>query len=164
MVRNSHRIAVEAWKTSCRGASVPLQEVLHKCTYEMCVRKFPRALPSACLSPKKDCKMKSRTRKMPLRTHMPTKVRMAAAIWLRVRAEKNTPMLTKPAPVKVVSDAKEMLQVALEAEIETIGRYVQRRKEAEAAQEYGLVADFDQVIADETKHRDELQQMLARWP
>ena len=68
------------------------------------------------------------------------------------------------APVRVVSDAKEMLEAALDAEVETIGRYVQRRKEAEAAEEHGLVADFDQVIADETKHRDELRQMLARWP
>jgi bacterioferritin len=57
-----------------------------------------------------------------------------------------------------------MLEVALKAEEETITRYVQRRKEAEDAREYGLAADFDQVIADETKHRDELRQMLARWP
>ena len=70
----------------------------------------------------------------------------------------------KAGPVKVVADAKEMLKVALEAEVETITRYVQRRKEAEEAEEHGLVADFDQVIADETKHRDELRQMLARWP
>ena len=70
----------------------------------------------------------------------------------------------EPAPVKVVSEPKQMLQVALDAEIETIERYVQRRKQAEEAQEHGLAADFDQVIADETKHRDELRQMLARWP
>lgn len=70
----------------------------------------------------------------------------------------------EPAPVKVVSEPKQMLQVALEAEIETIERYVQRRKQAEEAQEHGLAADFDQVIADETKHRDELRQMLAHWP
>ena len=70
----------------------------------------------------------------------------------------------EPAPVKVVQDAKQMLEVALEAEVETLARYIQRRKEAEQAEEFGLAADFDQVIADETKHRDELRQMLARWP
>ena len=32
------------------------------------------------------------------------------------------------------------------------------------AGEFGLAAQFDDVIMDETKHRDELQQMLARWP
>ena len=69
-----------------------------------------------------------------------------------------------PAPVPVVADAKAMLQAALKAEVETIDRYVNRRKQAEATGEYGLAAEFDQIIADETNHRDELQQMLARWP
>jgi bacterioferritin len=69
-----------------------------------------------------------------------------------------------PAPVTVVSDAKAMLEVALEAELEAIDRYVTRRGEAEKAREFGLATDLDTVIADETKHRDELRQMLARWP
>lgn len=69
-----------------------------------------------------------------------------------------------PAPVTVVSDAKAMLEAALKAEVETIDRYVTRRRQAEEAQEFGLAADFDTLIADETKHRDELRLMLARWP
>jgi bacterioferritin len=64
----------------------------------------------------------------------------------------------------VVGEAKAMLKTALDAEVETIGRYVQRRKDAEAAGEHGLAAEFDTIIADETHHRDELSQMLARWP
>jgi hypothetical protein len=47
------------------------------------------------------------------------------------------------------------------AELETTARYVPRWIDAEAAEEHGLVADRDPVIADETKHRDELRQMLA---
>jgi bacterioferritin len=70
----------------------------------------------------------------------------------------------EPAPVTVVGEAKRMLEVALEAEIETIGRYVKRRKHAEELGEYGLAVQFDDLIADESHHRDELQQMLARWP
>jgi len=81
----------------------------------------------------------------------------------KISALGGTPVAT-PAPVKVVGDAKAMLEAALEAEVETIDRYVQRRKEAEAAGEYGLAADFDTIISDETNHRDELRQMLARWP
>jgi len=81
----------------------------------------------------------------------------------KISALGGTPVAT-PAPVKVVGDAKAMLEAALEAEVETIDRYVQRRKEAEAAAEYGLAADFDTIISDETNHRDELRQMLARWP
>jgi bacterioferritin len=68
------------------------------------------------------------------------------------------------APVTVVSDAKAMLEAALQAELGTIKRYVARRREAEAAGEPGLVAEFDTIIADESNHRDELRLMLARWP
>jgi len=56
----------------------------------------------------------------------------------------------EPAPVKVV--------------LETIQRYIRRRDMAEAAGEIGLAADFDTLLADESNHRDELRQMLARWP
>lgn len=69
-----------------------------------------------------------------------------------------------PKSVKVVADAKAMIEAALEAELQTIERYVQRRQQAEAAREFGLAADFDTIIADESNHRDELRQMLARWP
>jgi bacterioferritin len=69
-----------------------------------------------------------------------------------------------PAPVTVVADAKAMIETALNAEVETIDRYVKRREQAEAAREFGLAAELDTVIADETRHRDELRQMLARWP
>ena len=69
-----------------------------------------------------------------------------------------------PAPVKVVGDAKAMLEAALQAELETIARYVTRRKQAEAAGEPGLAAEFDTLLSDESNHRDELRQMLARWP
>jgi bacterioferritin len=81
----------------------------------------------------------------------------------KISALGGTPV-AEPAPVKVVQEAKAMLEAALEAEVETIGRYVQRRKQAEDAGEYGLAAQFDDIISDETHHRDELRQMLARWP
>ena len=70
----------------------------------------------------------------------------------------------EPAPVPVVSDPKQMLQAALAAEEETIGRYLERRRQAEEAGEFGLAIQFDELISDETNHRDELRQMLARWP
>ena len=70
----------------------------------------------------------------------------------------------EPSKVTVVGDAKAMLQTALAAEEATIERYVTRRKQAEEMDEYGLAVQFDDLIADETHHRDELRQMLARWP
>lgn len=81
----------------------------------------------------------------------------------KISALGGTPAST-PAPVTVVQDAKQMLLAAHKAEVETIERYVKRRKQAEEAEEHGLAAQFDDIISDETNHRDELQQMLARWP
>ena len=81
----------------------------------------------------------------------------------KIAAMGGTPA-TEPAPVKVVKDAKGMLETALAAEEETIERYVRRRDEAIAAGEHGLAVNFDDLIADETNHRDEIRQILARWP
>jgi bacterioferritin len=81
----------------------------------------------------------------------------------KIAALGGTPAAT-PAPVKVVQDAKAMLPTALQAEMEAIDRYVQRRRQAEEAGEFGLAVQFDNIIADETSHRDELRQILARWP
>jgi bacterioferritin len=81
----------------------------------------------------------------------------------KISALGGTPAST-PSPVTVVADAKAMLEAALEAEEETIKRYIKRRKQAEAAGEHGLAAEFDTLLSDESNHRDELRQMLARWP
>jgi bacterioferritin len=81
----------------------------------------------------------------------------------KISAMGGTPA-TEPAPVKVVKDAKGMLETALAAEEETIERYVRRRDQAAAAGEHGLAVRFDDIIADETNHRDEIRQILARWP
>ncbi|HEX6644042.1 MAG TPA: ferritin-like domain-containing protein [Gemmatimonadales bacterium] len=81
----------------------------------------------------------------------------------KISAMGGTPA-AEPSKVPVVSDARQMLEKALEAEESTLERYVKRRSQAEAAGEHGLVVQFDDIIADETNHRDELRQMLARWP
>ena len=70
---------------------------------------------------------------------------------------------TMPSPVKPAKDSKEMLRNSLEDEIETIQRYVLRRKQAEALGHYGLAVEFDDLIRDESTHRDEIQMILKRW-
>jgi bacterioferritin len=70
---------------------------------------------------------------------------------------------TTPSPVKPARDSKEMLRNALEDEIETIDRYVLRRKQAEALGHYGLAVEFDDLIRDESTHRDEINMILKRW-
>jgi bacterioferritin len=99
----------------------------------------------------------------PFAAEIPEELAHAQLLADKIAALDATPPGT-PAPVKVVADAKATLEVALEAELETIDRYVERRRQAESAHEFGLAAELDTVIADETKHRDELRQMLARWP
>jgi bacterioferritin len=69
----------------------------------------------------------------------------------------------RAADVKFTDDPQQMLKNALADEVATIERYVERRRQAEEAGEVGLVVDLDDVIADETKHRDELRLMLMRW-
>lgn len=70
---------------------------------------------------------------------------------------------TVPAPVKYTEDPRQMLQNAHDDEEETVKRYVERRAQAEEAGEYGLAVQFDDLISDETSHRDELRLMLRRW-
>lgn len=69
---------------------------------------------------------------------------------------------TRAADVRYTEVADEMLQHALDDEVATLDRYIERRKLAEEVGEYGLAVDLDTVIADETKHRDELRLMLGR--
>jgi len=87
---------------------------------------------------------------------------MAALIRDKIIALGGKPIVT-PAKVKYTEDAKEMLRNSLEDEEATVQRYVERREQAEACGEYGLAVDFDDLIRDETRHRDELRMMLKRW-
>lgn len=96
-------------------------------------------------------------------SEIPEELAHAEILADKISALGGTPA-AEPAPVPVVTEAKAMLQAALEAEEGTVERYVRRRDQAEEAGEHGLAAKFDDIIADETTHRDELRQMLARWP
>ncbi len=67
---------------------------------------------------------------------------------------------TKPAPVKLAESSRAMLEEVLKAEEETIARYVQRRNQAEAFGDYGLVNDLEEIISDETRHKEETEKLL----
>jgi bacterioferritin len=71
--------------------------------------------------------------------------------------------VVKAATVKMTDDPREMLENALADEEATIVRYVERRLQAEEVGEPGLAVRLDDIIADESKHRDELRLMLKRW-
>jgi bacterioferritin len=82
-------------------------------------------------------------------TEIPEELAHAQLLADKIAALGGMPAST-PAPVTVVADAKAMIETALNAEVETIDRYVKRREQAEAAREFGLAAELDTVIADET--------------
>jgi len=96
-------------------------------------------------------------------SEIPEELAHAQILADKISALGGTPA-AEPAPVKVVAEAKQMLEAALAAETVTIQRYLERRRQAEEAGEFRLAVQFDDIIADETNHRDELRQMLARWP
>jgi bacterioferritin len=93
---------------------------------------------------------------------IPDELLHAATLADKIAAMGGQPVL-QSAPVKSATTAKEMLQNVLEDERATVERYVARRRQAEEAGEHGLAVQIDDMIADETKHRDEVAQMLARW-
>jgi bacterioferritin len=70
---------------------------------------------------------------------------------------------TEPAEVVVSQDNREMLQLALQAEKDTIERYTQRIKQAEAVGELGLKVDLEEIVAEETKHKEDLERILFGW-
>ena len=67
---------------------------------------------------------------------------------------------TQPARLDLADSSHAMLEQVLQAESETIVRYVKRRKQAEAFGDYGLAADLDQIISDETRHKEETEKLL----
>jgi bacterioferritin len=90
---------------------------------------------------------------------IPEETRHASFLADKITALGGTPV-TRAAEFKPATTNREMLQQVLEAEASTIKRYVSRRKQAEAFEDYGLAADLDTIISDETKHKEETEKLL----
>lgn len=69
----------------------------------------------------------------------------------------------EPRPVKQSDDVKEMLQFIYDAEAETVENYKARRDQADAIGETALVVQLEDMINDETHHRDEVKKILDGW-
>ncbi|HEX2202534.1 MAG TPA: ferritin-like domain-containing protein [Longimicrobium sp.] len=68
------------------------------------------------------------------------------------------------APVPIPRDAREMLENALQAEVDTIERYTRRIQQAEACGEISIKVQLENLIVDESNHRDDIRRMLMDWP
>lgn len=67
---------------------------------------------------------------------------------------------TEPAQISLSNENQAMLEHVLTAETETIERYVERRRAAEDFGDYGLAAELDDIIRDETRHKEETEKLL----
>jgi len=70
--------------------------------------------------------------------------------------------ITEPAPLTLAHDSRAMLEQVMDAEAEAIKRYVTRRRTAEAYGDYGLAAELDDIIRDETRHKEETEKLLRQ--
>lgn len=69
----------------------------------------------------------------------------------------------EPRPVKQSNDGRKMLKYVYEAESQTVENYKKRVKQAEALGETALVVQLEDMINDETTHRDEVKKILDGW-
>ncbi len=70
---------------------------------------------------------------------------------------------SEPAPVEVSTDTREMFEIALKAERDTVKRYEERVKQADALGMTGLKVRLEDIIVDETGHAEEIERILTDW-
>ncbi|PMB01720.1 bacterioferritin [Fischerella thermalis CCMEE 5273] len=68
--------------------------------------------------------------------------------------------VVKPAEVKQAANVREMLENAIADEDATIHRYMERIAQAEKAGQFGLKIELEDMVADESNHKEELQRLL----
>lgn len=67
---------------------------------------------------------------------------------------------TKAADVPQPTEVKEILEAVHKSESDTIKRYETRKKQAEALEMTELVVKLEDMIADETGHKEEVERLL----
>lgn len=70
---------------------------------------------------------------------------------------------TRPAEVRLSEDNREMLELSLQSEKDTIERYTRRIDQADEVGDVGLRVDLEDIVADETKHKEDLERILLNW-
>jgi bacterioferritin len=93
---------------------------------------------------------------------IPDELRHAAFLADKIVSLGGTPT-TRAAEVPIVAGNREMLEVALKAEEDTIARYTTRAQQAEQCGEIAIKVELENLIVDETNHRDDIRRMLKDW-
>ena len=71
--------------------------------------------------------------------------------------------VTMSAEVPAAADNRAMLENALRAEEETLERYTRRVQQAEAMGEIAIKVELENLVVDETTHRDDIRRILKNW-
>jgi bacterioferritin len=67
---------------------------------------------------------------------------------------------TKPADFELSHEPRAMLEQIVQAERDTIARYGERLDQVEEFGDRGLAAELDDIIRDETTHKEETEKLL----
>jgi bacterioferritin len=70
---------------------------------------------------------------------------------------------TEPRPVAQADHPRTMLENALAAEEQAIADYNERIRQAEGFGDFGLKVELENQVADETRHKEELERIIAGW-
>lgn len=95
-------------------------------------------------------------------TEIPDELLHAAFLADKIVALGGTPATEVP-PVPLAADNRQMLENALAAEIDTIERYTRRIDQAEKAGEIAVKIQLEDLIVDESRHRDDIRRILQDW-
>jgi bacterioferritin len=70
---------------------------------------------------------------------------------------------TRIGEIPRADSTREMLENALAAEVDTIARYTRRIEQAEQAGEIAIKVELEDLIVDESRHRDDIRRILKGW-
>jgi bacterioferritin len=93
---------------------------------------------------------------------IPDELGHAAFLADKIVALGGTPTTEVPS-IPYTDDNRRMLENALQAEIDTIDRYTHRIEQAEEAGELAVKIQLEDLIVDESQHRDDIRRMLKDW-
>ena len=95
-------------------------------------------------------------------SEIPDELGHAAFLADKIIALGGTPTVV-PAPVPIAKTNREMVENALQAEVDTLARYTKRVDQAEKAGEIGIKLQLENIIVDESNHRDDRRRTLTDW-
>jgi len=95
-------------------------------------------------------------------SEIPDELGHAAFLADKIVSLGGTPV-TQAQPVPIPRTSREMLENALQAEVETIERYTTRIRQAESLGDISIKVQLENLVVDESTHRDDIRRMLMDW-